>query len=148
MRPDLTPVLRRRPRALVLALGLLASALAAGNARAQRPQRQPRTPPPELVVVARVEAVTQTPHCGVLFSSPAARHSVLRVERGRAPAGDLYAFYRCGWTSARARVAPGMVLRLALSRSPVGSYGSTVDDLGTPTAPRYYVQSATPAPAP
>lgn len=110
--------------------------------------QSPRATPVDVVVVARVEAVEPTPACGVLFSSPVARHTVLHVERGALPPGPLYAFYMCGWTGGTTPLSPGAVLRLSLTRRPRHAFGNTVDRMGDPTSPRFYVERAEPAVAP
>lgn len=127
----MNPRVMTSDKAALFALSLVA---ARADAQPSRPANA------DAVVVVRVEAVAETPLCGVLFSSPVARHTVLRVEHGSVAPGPLYAFYECGWVSGTSpRVAPGMLLRLSLSRRPTRNYGSTVDGMGDPAAPRFYV---------
>ena len=81
------------------------------------------------IVVARIVEVEMAPRCGDDHVAVLVRHEIISVERGAVDPGPLYAYYDCGSVATPGvgtfAAAPGLVLRLELTRRSPVSFGGT-----------------------
>jgi hypothetical protein len=124
-------------RLTTLALAALLAALLAGSAFAKKGS------PPELIVTARVTAITKgVPHCGYFYFATVIQYEVISVSHGSYKGPTLYAIHSCAEFFGP-KLGEVHILELSKKRpADAAPPGMVKDKLGDPHLTRYWVTDA------